>query len=407
MKILSKALQLAALFFLVTASSCDKERYPDLPDGLYAEFVTNKDTMVAKLFFKKVPVTVANFVALAEGNHPMVKEEYKDKKYFNGTTFHRVINNFMIQGGDPTATGSGDPGYKFEDEFHPELKHDKPGILSMANSGPSTNGSQFFITERATPHLDAYQSDGTLKKCGAFPGGGCHSVFGELVSGFDVLDSISNVKTGANDKPIDDVVILELNIIRKGIDAKTFNAPKVFTEELPKLKERQEKLREEARKKAEEEQKAKEAKNAAAAQALKPTLDDYLSKASTKPSGLKTYLITKGTGQKPKQGAIALINYEGYFEDGRLFDSNKQDVAERHGMMDERRAQANMYRPTPMKIGPDAQLISGMKEALTNMRVGDKLYVYIPYHLAYGERQYGPIPAKSNLSFIIEMTGIK
>lgn len=407
MKILSKTLQFAALFFLITASSCKQDRYPELPDGLYAEFVTNKDTMVAKLFFKKVPVTVANFVALAEGNHPLVKEEYKNKKYYNGTTFHRVINNFMIQGGDPTATGTGDPGYKFEDEFHPELKHDKPGILSMANSGPNTNGSQFFITERATPHLDAYLANGNLKECGAFPGGGCHSVFGELVYGLDVLDSISNVETGVANKPIEDVVIIELNIIRKGSEAKAFDAPKVFTEELPKLKERQEKLREETRKKAEEERKVREAKSAAAAKEIKPVLDDYLSKATSKPSGLKTYFITKGNGPKPNQGDEALVNYEGYFEDGKLFDSNIRDVAERHGQLDQRRVQANMYGPVPMKIGPDAQLIAGMKEALADMRVGDKLYAYIPYHLAYGERQYGPIPGKSNLLFIIEMTGIK
>ena len=107
-------LSLMTLFFL--ASAC-KEQYPDLEDGLYAQFVTNKDTMVAKLYFKEVPVTVANFVALAEGSHPLVKEEFKNKKYYNGTTFHRVMDGFMIQGGDPTATGSGNPGYKFEDEF--------------------------------------------------------------------------------------------------------------------------------------------------------------------------------------------------------------------------------------------------------------------------------------------------
>ena len=134
--------------------------------------------MVAKLFYTKVPVTVANFVALAEGNHPLVKEEYKGKRYYDSTTFHRVINKFMIQGGDPTATGSGDPGYKFEDEFNADLKHDKPGILSMANSGAATNGSQFFITEVPTPQLNNR-----------------HAVFGELVKGLNILDTISNVKS--------------------------------------------------------------------------------------------------------------------------------------------------------------------------------------------------------------------
>jgi peptidyl-prolyl cis-trans isomerase A (cyclophilin A) len=137
---------LYVVLLLIGFTSC-KEQYPDLEDGLYAEFVTSKDTMVAILFYKKAPVTVANFVALAEGIHPLVSDEYKNKKYYNGTTFHRVMDGFMIQGGDPTATGSGNPGYKFEDEFSPDLKHSKPGMLSMANSGPNTNGSQFFITE--------------------------------------------------------------------------------------------------------------------------------------------------------------------------------------------------------------------------------------------------------------------
>ena len=245
-----------AALLLVASTSCKEPRY-DLEDGLYAEFVTSKDTMVAKLYYQKAPVTVANFVALAEGKHPMVKDEYKDKKYYNGTTFHRIMDNFMIQGGDPTATGSGDPGFKFEDEFSNELKHTKPGILSMANSGPNTNGSQFFITEKATQFLDAYQADGTLKKCGPFPGGGCHAVFGELVLGLDVQDSISSVEVGARNKPVEDVVIKELNIIRIGSEAKKFDAPSVFSEELPKIKERVAAAEKEAREKAEEEERLK------------------------------------------------------------------------------------------------------------------------------------------------------
>ena len=121
-----------AVLGLLSNTSC-KEKYPDLPDGLYAEFVTNKGVMVAELYYDKTPVTVANFVALAEGKHPQVSQQYKNKPYYNGIIFHRVINNFMIQGGDPTGTGSGSPGYSFGDEFDPELKHDQPGILSMAN----------------------------------------------------------------------------------------------------------------------------------------------------------------------------------------------------------------------------------------------------------------------------------
>lgn len=387
---IKNSLKLVLLVLLVTLSSC-KEEYPDLEDGLYAEFVTNKGVMVAKLTADKTPVTVANFVALAEGNHPMVKEEFKGKPFYNGIIFHRVIDGFMIQGGDPTGTGSGDPGYKFEDEFSPDLKHDKPGILSMANSGPATNGSQFFITEVATPNLDNR-----------------HTVFGELVVGLNIQDSISNVKTAERDKPAEDVVIEQLNIIRKGSEAKSFNAPKVFEEELPKIKEKQEKAREEARQKAEAEQQEREAKNMEAAVTVKETLDNYLSKAKTLDSGLKLYTITSGTGIKPAVGSMVNMNYEGYFTDGRLFDTSVQSVAERHGILNEQRAAANAYQPMAMPISPDAGMIAGFKEAAALMKVGDKIFVFMPSHLAYGERGAGGgfIPPNTDLAFIMELVDI-
>ena len=392
---------------LLSLSSC-KEPYENLEDGLYAEFVTNKDTMVAKLFFKEAPVTVASFVALAEGNHPMVKDEFKGKKYYNGTTFHRVINNFMIQGGDPTATGSGDPGFKFEDEFNSSLKHDKPGILSMANSGPNTNGSQFFITEKATPHLDAYKADGTLKKCGPFPGGGCHAVFGELVLGLNIQDSISNVKVEPrSNKPLEDVIIKELNIIRKGMEAKKFNAPKVFTEELPKIKEKVAAAEEEARKKAEEEKRLKEEKIQKVADAFKPVMDDYIAKAKTKASGLKVYTIKSGTGAKPRTGQDVMVNYQGYFVDGKLLDSNLKDIEEKYGMLNPQKVQRNMYAPTRMKVSPEANLFAGFKEALASMRVGETSFFYFPSHIAYGESGRPPVVMpNTDLAFIIEMVEI-
>ena len=398
---------LAALV-LITISSC-KDPYPELEDGLYAQFVTSKDTMIAKLFFKEAPVTVANFVALAEGKHPLVKEEFKGKKYYEGTTFHRVINDFMIQGGDPTATGSGDPGYKFEDEFNPNLKHSKAGILAMANSGPNTNGSQFYITEKATPFLDAYQADGTLKKCGRFPGGSCHAVFGELVIGLDVQDSISNVKVAeGTNKPLEDVVIKELNIIRKGMDANKFDAPKVFTEELPKIKEKVAAAQEEARKKAEEEQRLKDEKIQAAADAFKPIMDDYNSKSKTLASGLKVYYLNKGNGPKPKTGQTALINYQGYFADGKLLDTNDKECELRYGELNPAKVQRNMYQPSAMKISPEANLFAGFKEALASMRVGDKAYFYFPSHLAYGESGRPPVvQPNTDLAFIIEMVDIQ
>ncbi|WNH09367.1 peptidylprolyl isomerase [Thalassobellus suaedae] len=202
MQLLKSTIKILLLLIFINLTAC-KAQYPDLEDGIYAEFITTKGVMVAKLDYDKTPITVANFVSLAEGENTMVDDKYKGKKFYNGTIFHRVINDFMIQGGDPTGTGAGSPGYKFMDEFNPDLTHDKAGILSMANSGPKTNGSQFFITDKPTTHLDNR-----------------HTVFGELVIGLDVEDSISNIKTGANDKPLVDVVIKELNIIRKGKEAK-------------------------------------------------------------------------------------------------------------------------------------------------------------------------------------------
>ena len=405
MKLISKTLQLLVLFLLITAASC-KEDYPDLEDGLYAEFITTKDTMIAKLYYDKVPVTVANFVALAEGTHPMVDEEFKGKPYYDGLTFHRVMNNFMIQGGDHTATGSGTPGYRFTADFSSELKHDKPGILSMANAGGfNTNGGQFFITEVPYPSLDAFNADGTLKPCDQ-PRVSCHSVFGELVKGIEVQDSISNVKVGAGDKPEVDVVITKLNIIRKGSDAKAFNAAKTFEEELPKVEERIEVIKLDGLKKAEQERKDREEKIEAAAEETKPFLEDYESKSTTLASGLKKYVIKEGTGVKPKTGQEAMIAYEGYFVDGKLFDSNLEPIAEKYGMLNPQRKAAGAYGPSKMKITPDAQMISGFKEAIASLKVGEKAFFYIPSHLAYGERGRGGIKPNTDLTFILEMTEI-
>jgi peptidyl-prolyl cis-trans isomerase A (cyclophilin A) len=178
--------------------SCNQSFFT-LSDGLYAEIETSRGNILLQLEMVKTPMTVANFVALAEGEHPMVSAQYKNKPYYDGLTFHRVIPDFMIQGGDPTATGSGGPGYRFQDEIT-DLSHSGPGVLSMANAGPGTNGSQFFITHKTTYWLD-----------------GKHTVFGKVLDGQDVVDRISK-----NDK------ILKIFIIRKGNSAEKFDAPKVF-----------------------------------------------------------------------------------------------------------------------------------------------------------------------------------
>ncbi|MFN3696071.1 MAG: peptidylprolyl isomerase [Pseudobdellovibrio sp.] len=165
---------------------------------MYAHFQTNKGNFKVKLFADKAPKTVENFVSLAEGT-----KEYTDPKtgqkmtkpFYDGLVFHRVIKDFMIQGGCPLGTGTGGPGYRFNDEFHPELKHNKPGLLSMANAGPNTNGSQFFITTVPTPWLDNR-----------------HAIFGEVVEGYDIVDQIGKTKTGPMDRPVEPIVIEKVTI---------------------------------------------------------------------------------------------------------------------------------------------------------------------------------------------------
>ena len=168
------------LLFSLCFVACKSAKYKSLDEGIYADILTNKGTILLALYAEDVPMTVANFVSLAEGTNPKMIDSLKGTPYFDGIRFHRVIPNFMIQGGDPTGTGRGNAGYRFADEFT-DLMHDKPGILSMANSGPATNGSQFFITHVPTPWLD-----------------GKHTVFGHVVEGMDVVNSIQKGDTLEN-----------------------------------------------------------------------------------------------------------------------------------------------------------------------------------------------------------------
>ncbi|HEX2455721.1 MAG TPA: peptidylprolyl isomerase [Vicinamibacterales bacterium] len=170
--------------------------------GTYARFDTTEGSFTIRLFDKEAPKTVANFVGLVDGSKEWKDPATGEKKkgpYYDGVIFHRVINGFMIQGGDPLGQGTGGPGYTFADEFHPSLRHDRAGILSMANSGPNTNGSQFFITLGPTPHLDRR-----------------HSVFGEVVEGLDVVRRIGAVPTGRQDRPVKPVVMNKVTIERVG-----------------------------------------------------------------------------------------------------------------------------------------------------------------------------------------------
>lgn len=192
-----KLLMILGLF--VVAPMAFAQNGGNLEPGVYAVFDTTQGEFTVQLYNDLAPKTVENFIALATGakewRHPTTDEVFQEKPYYDGIIFHRIIENFMIQGGDPSGTGMGGPGYRFEDEFHPDARHSRAGILSMANSGPDTNGGQFFITLGPTPHLDDI-----------------HSVFGEVVEGMDIIMKIGNVDTGARDKPVEDVVMSKVTI---------------------------------------------------------------------------------------------------------------------------------------------------------------------------------------------------
>ena len=375
MNFIKKIVLTACISLLFTTSSC-QNKYPELEKGLYAEFNTTKGVMLAKLYYDKVPLTVANFVGLAEGIHPKLNDSLKGIPYYNGTIFHRVIDKFMIQGGDLSGTGMGKTGYTFNDEFHDSLKHDKPGVLSMANSGPDTNGSQFFITEVPTPWLD--------KK---------HSIFGQIVKGIHVQDSISNVEVmpGSN-KPLEKIKIKSLNIIRIGSEARNFDAPKIWEKELPALEKRRLDKENELKRKIEQNQKIALTKN-----------NEYKTKSKSTNSGLLYYTLKAGNGKKPKKGENIRLFYEGYFVDGKLFSTNIKSTDMNFGTFSSIKEQRRMYEPMAMLYSDDAQMIPGFKEGVFKMTYGEKIFLYIPSYLAYGEQERGPIKPNSDLIFIVEL----
>lgn len=352
---------LLTLLAAALIASCASQ-YPDLSPGLYADIQTNRGSIVLSLAHDKTPVTVANFVALAEGENEFVDDQFKGKKYYNGIVFHRVINDFMIQGGDPTATGSGGPGYRFEDEIT-DLIHDGPGVLSMANAGPGTNGSQFFITHKATPWLD-----------------GKHTVFGRVVEGQDVVDSIQQNDT-----------IQKVVIIRKGKEAKQFDAPKVFSEYFNGMEQR----------KAEEEE-----QRAIILLRNNEKFEDQKQKSTKTSSGL-SYLITKeGDGKKVSTTNKAVVHYAVYFANGNLLETSMLEVAEEQGVVNEQRKLANAYQPLTADVSPDAAMISGFKEGLQQLKVGDEATLFVPSTLAYGEQGNRGIPPNSDLIFQVKIVDV-
>lgn len=375
-----KKMYLLAVIALVMAS-CKSSKRADLGDGLFADIKTSKGDIIVRLEQEKTPVTVANFVSLSEGTNPFVSEAYKNKKYYDGLTFHRVMKDFMIQGGDPLANGTGNAGYKFMDEFNDSLVHDKKGVLSMANSGPSTNGSQFFITHKPTPWLD-----------------NVHSVFGQVVEGMDVVDSIANVKVGAGNKPVEPVTMNTVEIIRNGKEARKFDAVQIMTDYFENEEERLAAL--------EKEKEAQLAKINKMKAEFAAELEAQQEKATALPSGLKVLVLEEGSGETPKMGQKVNVMYAGYLMDGTLFDSNYEEVARAYDTYDLNREQGGGYMPIPMDYSTESRLIAGFREGLLTMKVGDRVRLFIPSHLGYGPQGGGPIPPNADLVFDLEITGI-
>ncbi|MDB4241877.1 peptidylprolyl isomerase [Polaribacter sp.] len=308
-------------------------------NGIYAKFTTSKGEILVQLEDEKTPGTVGNFVALSEGN---LENQVKPQgtPYYDGLKFHRVIPDFMIQGGCPQGTGTGNPGYKFDDEFHPDLKHDAPGKLAMANSGPATNGSQFYITHIPTPWLDNK-----------------HTVFGSVVEGQDIVDSI-----------VQGDELTSVEIIRVGEAAEKFNAVEAFRT-------------------FEGSREAREAEEKAAQKAL---LDTIAAGYEETASGLRYQILQKGNGKQATKGAGVSVHYKGQLLDGTVFDSSYK-----------------RKEPIDFNVGI-GQVIAGWDEGIQLLKVGDKARFVIPSNLGYGAAGAGGvIPPNATLIFDVELMGVK
>ena len=302
-------------------------------DGVFAIMETSKGDIVLQLHYKETPLTVINFVGLSEGT----LDATNGKPFYDGLTFHRVIENFMIQGGDPNGNGTGGPGYKFDDEFVDTLKHDGPGVLSMANSGSNTNGSQFFITHVETPWLD-----------------GKHTVFGKVVTGQDVVNSIKQGDT-----------IKHITIVRQGADAEAFSATQAdFDREIKAIAEK------------------KQAEYEAAVAEARAYYREIAKKVDYK-------ILKEGTGEKVDIVRKVSVHYTGYLEDGTVFDSS-----EGRGTLD-------------FTTGT-GQMITGFDAMVQDMKVGEKRKIVLPPEVAYGSRGAGDvIPPNATISFDVELISVQ
>lgn len=359
------------IFTLVTivlfvSTSFGQSKDLELEKGLYANISTSKGDIFLELYQDEAPLTVANFAGLAMGKLKVGDSIKYTEPYYDGVVFHRVIDNFMIQGGDPTGTGSGGPGYRFWDEADNGIRHGK-GSLSMANAGPNTNGSQFFITHLATPHLNTR-----------------HTVFGQVLEGQDVVDAIVQGDT-----------IHEIKIVKKGLKYKWFyNPSKIFKKEYSRLKAVKEKERLEA-------EKLKAQNKVRMIEAEAKTQEEYKSyfydlvkeiepSALQTESGLVYYIHEEGEGEVAEKGDKVSLHYLGKFVLGDKFDSSYDRNA-----------------PFDFQYLVNG-LIPGFNEGVGMSKKGTKIDLYIPYFLAYGKNGRGAqIPPYSDLHFKIEVLDLQ
>ncbi len=327
---------LALIFIVMTACNGNKT---ELPDGLYADFSTTRGDIIVELFPDKAPLTVTNFVGLAEGTLDFAN---KKGSFYDGLVFHRVIEDFMIQGGDPEGTGRGGPGYRFADETDNGLVFDVPGYLAMANAGPDTNGSQFFITHVPTDWLN-----------------GKHTIFGKVAEGMDVVNSIQQ-----GDK------IKSVKILRIGSEASSYKASTTSFKEL---------------------EASVEARNKAAAEeAQKAVMDSIASRwpdaVQDEETGIFSVIRTEGTGPTPSPGAKVSAHYTGTFMDTTQFDSSR-----------------DRGQPLEFFVGR-RQVIAGWDYIFQQMKKGERRIIIIPPEMAYGKMGYPPvIPPDSWLVFDVEL----
>lgn len=379
-----------ALFFILFIS-CIPAKYRGLKEGIYAEIVTNKGNILLELYTEKVPKTVANFVALVEGTNGKLLDSLKGKNFYEGIIFHRVVPNFVIQGGGFSSSGKKSAGYVFTDEFPRNedgnliYKHDDQGVFSMANGGKGTNNSQFFITHRAIPHLN-----------------GKHSVFGKTIinslerkelqkkhtDSLQLKRAITLARMTVVNKIVQNDTINTVGIIRIGATAKNFNAAVVFAAEENKFKSAEESSAKEVEAKKEI---AEEKKYATYLKKKIIFLEEKNeSKARKTGTGLRVLMLKETSGKRVLASQKVTAKYTVFTADGKRVKSSE-----------------DIDKPTVFDLNDTSRpMISGLKEGILSLKEGEKARLFIPYMIGFGNKKFGPFPAKSDLVFEVEILKI-